>query len=123
MQNPISFHSIRSLFTPQEVTYTSQPRPMRVVADKPRKFNVLATIMPLEQVGRDVDYSYYEQTPIYLTVARQNANLNTKDVLFGIFQGPFADNKRLVFKDVTNDIVRLLDADEILATRLPELNK
>lgn len=120
MQNPISYQAIRGLFIPQEVPYTGTTKTKKVVISKPKTYNALTTIMPLEKVGSDIDYSYRETQPIYITVARRNANLNTKDILFGIFKTGYSESERLVFEDVNHNIIRLFDTDDILATRLPE---
>lgn len=120
MQNPLSYHSIRSLFTPQEVTYHQPSKPAEVKVSKPHRFNALTTIMPLDKVAQDVNTSYHQAQPLYITVARRNANLNTKDILFGFFRTPYLENERLVFEDVDNGITRLYDAEHLLATRLPE---
>lgn len=112
MQNPISYHSLRSLFVPVE--RPSEKNHMQTIS-KPS--NILTQIMPIEQVMAGISHSYGHQIPIYITVKRKIANLNTKDILFGIFKTDFSLDEKIVFEDVDNNIIRLLAADDILSIR------
>ena len=117
MQNPLNFHSLRSLFTPQEVTYLNEVVPVTVNGDDS---NDLTAVMPIDQVVHAIDNAYYSDRPIYITVSRRNANLYTKDIFFGFFRTPYRKGQAIAFHDVDQDITRLFDVNDILATRLPE---
>ncbi|OFU49948.1 MULTISPECIES: hypothetical protein [Aerococcus] len=125
MQNPLSYHSIRSLFIPVDpmlldAEQSSQSNILSFNSEERKtnkKSNVLSTIMPIKDIIQQINYSNELAEPLYITVTRQIGSLNTKDVLFGIFRSKYTDKDIVLFEDVDNDVMRIIKVDEIMAVR------
>ncbi|RPA60720.1 hypothetical protein EF384_04550 [Aerococcus agrisoli] len=123
MQNPLSYQTIRSLFTPVDpmMFAEEQGTPSNVLPfsrpSKHKSNNVLTTIMPIKDIIKHINYSNELSQPVYITVTRQIGNMNTKDVMFGIFRSKFTDKDVVVFEDVDNDVMRVIKVNEIMAAR------
>lgn len=125
MQNPLSYHSIRSLFIPVDpmlldAEQSSQSNILSFNSEERKtnkKSNVLSTIMPIKDIIQQINYSNELAEPLYITVTRQIGSLNTKDVFFGIFRSKYTDKDIVLFEDVDNDVMRIIKVDEIMAVR------
>ena len=125
MQNPLSYHSIRSLFIPVDpmlldAEQSSQSNILSFNSEERKtnkKSNILSTIMPIKDIIQQINYSNELAEPLYITVTRQIGSLNTKDVLFGIFRSKYTDKDIVLFEDVDNDVMRIIKVDEIMAVR------
>ncbi|MGH2117807.1 hypothetical protein [Aerococcus sp. L_32] len=125
MQNPLSYQSIRSLFTPVdpmllEAEQSSQSNILSFNSEErnaKKENNILTTIMPIKDIIKHINYSNELGDPLYITVTRQIGSMNTKDILFGIFRSKYTDKDIVLFEDVDNDVMRIIKVDEIMAVR------
>lgn len=115
MQNLISYRALRALFIPAEQHFDHHH-----LAAAPKPANLLTQLMPVAQITAGIASSQAQQAPVYITVKRRIANLNTKDIFFGIFKTDATMNESILFEDVDNNLLRILQIEDILAIRRPD---
>ncbi|AMB98980.1 hypothetical protein AWM75_02745 [Aerococcus urinaehominis] len=114
MQNPISPSYLRQLFQPQRLD-KPEPAPNRL-----HQINPLSQMMPLDQVTWALTKAHRQRQPLYITVSRQLANMNTKDILFGFVESDISKSGMVAFKVDGSSVSRLIHINHILAFKWPQ---